>query len=60
MNAIAIDDASYSDEQTLRDKFLADHRLFLGPDPEIMRNHSVGPRTAEEDAIPPCPKRSTW
>lgn len=51
MNAIAIDDASHSDEQALRDKFLADHRLFLGPDPEIMRNHSVGPRSAEEDAI---------
>ena len=25
-------------------KFLADNPLFLGPDPEIMRNHGVGPR----------------
>ncbi|HEY0940026.1 MAG TPA: hydantoinase B/oxoprolinase family protein [Steroidobacter sp.] len=51
MNAIAIDGASHSDEQALRDKFLADHRLFLGPDPEIMRDHSVGPRSPEEEAI---------
>jgi N-methylhydantoinase B/oxoprolinase/acetone carboxylase alpha subunit len=38
-------------EQALLDKFLADHRLFLGPDPEIMRNHSIGPRSELEERI---------
>src|SRR5688572_25451246 len=33
-------------------KFLADTTLFLGPDPEIMRNHDLMPRSgAEERAI---------
>ena len=40
------------DDQVLLDKFLADNRLFLGPDPEIMRNHSLTPRSQiEETAI---------
>jgi acetone carboxylase, alpha subunit len=52
MNASATSVAAASErEQTLREKFLTDHRLFLGPDPEIMRNHSVGPRSAGEDAV---------
>jgi acetone carboxylase, alpha subunit len=38
------------EEKALRDKFLADNTLFLGPDPEIMRFHSVTPRTAMEEA----------
>ena len=38
-------------DQTLLDKFLADNRLFLGPDPEIMRNHSIGPRSDLEEAL---------
>ena len=38
-------------DQALLDKFLADNRLFLGPDPEIMRNHSIAPRTPREDAL---------
>ncbi|MDB5985560.1 MAG: acetone carboxylase subunit alpha, partial [Nevskia sp.] len=37
------------DDQALLDKFLADNRLFLGPDPEIMRNHSVTQRSALEE-----------
>ena len=36
-------------EQALLDKFLADNQLFLGPDPEIMRNHDLMPRTEVED-----------
>lgn len=36
-------------DQALLDKFLADNKLFLGPDPEIMRNHSVMPRSAMEE-----------
>ena len=39
------------EEQAVLDRFLADNRLFLGPDPEIMRNHTLEPRTAEEDAV---------
>jgi acetone carboxylase, alpha subunit len=37
-------------EEELLAKFLADNTLFLGPDPEIMRNHSITPRSAAEDA----------
>ena len=43
-------DETTATERELLDKFLADHRLFLGPDPEIMRNHAVSPRSAAEDA----------
>ena len=39
------------DEQALLNKFLEDHALFLGPDPEIMRNHSISPRSPVEDEI---------
>ena len=39
------------DEQALMNKFLEDHRLFYGPDPEIMNNHSIGPRTAAEEEV---------
>ncbi len=39
------------EEQALLDKFLADNTLFLGPDPEIMRNHTVTPRSKIEDAV---------
>ncbi len=38
-------------ERALLDKFLADHRLFLAPDPEIMRNHSIGPRSEIEERV---------
>jgi len=37
------------EDQVLLDKFLADNTLFLGPDPEIMRNHTVTPRSPAED-----------
>ncbi len=43
-------DNSSDDDAALREKFLADNTLFLGPDPEIMRNHSVLPRSRIEDA----------
>jgi acetone carboxylase alpha subunit len=46
----AMNDTSSADDKALRDKFLADNTLFLGPDPEIMRNHRVLPRSAAEDA----------
>ena len=40
-----------AEEQALVERFLSDNRLFLGPDPEIMRNHTVGPRSAAEQEI---------
>lgn len=40
-----------ADEQQLLDKFLADQKLFLGPDPEIMADHSFGARTDYEERI---------
>lgn len=43
---------SNKEDQALMNKFLADNTLFLGPDPEIMRNHSLTPRSAmEEEAL---------
>ena len=38
-------------EQELLDKFLSDNRLYLGPDPEIMRSHAFAPRTADEERV---------
>ena len=32
-------------DQELIQKFLKDTTLFLGPDPEIMRDHRIMPRT---------------
>lgn len=41
-----------AEEQEWVDEFMNDTTLFLGPDPEIMRNHSIHARTpAEERAI---------
>ena len=51
MNDILDKKALPKEEQAVLDRFLADNRLFLGPDPEVMRNHSIAPRTAQEDAI---------
>src|SRR3546814_1737430 len=48
---IEMNDKISSEEQVLLDKFLADNQLWLGPDPEIMRNHSTLPRPPAEDEI---------
>lgn len=40
-----------AEEQALLDKFLADNKMFLGPDPEIMRDHTVTPRSAAEEEV---------
>ncbi|NKF21857.1 hydantoinase B/oxoprolinase family protein [Solimonas marina] len=40
-----------AEERALLDKFLADNKMFLGPDPEIMRDHTVTPRSAAEEAV---------
>ena len=45
------------EEQEWVDAFLAETTLFLGPDPQIMNDHRMAPRTAEEDGC--CPARST-
>ena len=37
-------------EKALIDQFLADNVLFLGPDPEIMGEHDISPRSAMETA----------
>lgn len=42
-------DETSVDEKALLDQFLTDHRLFLGPDPEIMRDHRVNPRSSMEE-----------
>jgi acetone carboxylase alpha subunit len=38
-------------EQTLLNKFLDDNRLFYGPDPEIIRNNRLEPRTPDEERV---------
>ncbi|GAA6201127.1 hydantoinase B/oxoprolinase family protein [Aquicoccus sp. SU-CL01552] len=38
------------EEMNLIKKFLDDTTLFLGPDPEIMQNHDLMPRTEDENA----------
>ncbi|MGQ3676034.1 hydantoinase B/oxoprolinase family protein [Xanthobacter sp. TB0139] len=38
-----------ADEMALIQKFLNDTTLFLSPDPEIMQNHDLMPRSADED-----------
>ncbi|MEF7615093.1 hydantoinase B/oxoprolinase family protein [Aquincola sp. MAHUQ-54] len=43
-------DHTTADDRALLDKFLADNTLFLGPDPEIMRNHGVSKRSEAEEA----------
>lgn len=39
------------DEQTLLNEFLVDNQLFYGPDPAIMLDHGLAPRSPEEDAV---------
>ena len=38
-----------AEEIALIKKFLNDTTLFLGPDPEIMKNHDLMPRSALEE-----------
>ena len=39
------------EEQEWVDAFLAETTLFLGPDPQIMNDHRMAPRTADEDRL---------
>ena len=45
MNEISPEDAARVD------RFLAEATMFLGPDPEIMRNHKSAPRTPAENKL---------
>jgi acetone carboxylase, alpha subunit len=46
-----MDDVKLSaEDKVLLDQFLAENRMFLGPDPEIMRNHTLTQRSAMEEA----------
>jgi acetone carboxylase alpha subunit len=38
-------------DQAVIDKFMKDNKLFYGPDPEIMTDHGLQPRTEEEQRI---------
>jgi acetone carboxylase, alpha subunit len=40
-----------SEDQEWVDAFLAETTLFLGPDPQIMNDHRMAPRTTEEDRL---------
>ena len=39
------------DQEDLARRFLGDMQLFLGPDPEIMSDHDIAPRTDREEEI---------
>lgn len=38
-------------QQALMDRFLSDNKLFYGPDPVIMEDHRIGPRSAREEEL---------
>lgn len=38
-------------DKVLLDKFLKENRLFYAPDPEIMNNHRIGPRSEREEEV---------
>ena len=40
-----------SDDQMVLDQFVSENQLFYGPDPEIMNDHSLAPRTDAEERI---------
>ena len=39
------------EHKSLMDRFLAENRLFYAPDPEIMNDHRIGPRSAIEEEL---------
>lgn len=43
--------AGTEDGAALRDRFLQENTLFLGPDPDIMRNHAISARSPVEDTV---------
>lgn len=40
-----------AEDRKLYEQFLVENQLFYGPDPEIMDNHSLAPRSAEESRL---------
>ncbi|QQD17938.1 hydantoinase B/oxoprolinase family protein [Spongiibacter nanhainus] len=51
MNDLANNNPDLADDKALVDSFLSKNRAFLGPDPEIQRNHHVAPRSEWEDRV---------
>ncbi|MCK9285357.1 MAG: hydantoinase B/oxoprolinase family protein [Rhodocyclaceae bacterium] len=51
MNETPLKTATSKSDQALLDQFLTDNRLFLGPDPEIMRDHGIVSRSALEEEL---------
>lgn len=51
MTSIDNTSAQSPEDQALRDAFLAQNILFHGPDPDIMANHHINPRSDEEERI---------
>jgi N-methylhydantoinase B/oxoprolinase/acetone carboxylase alpha subunit len=49
MNTAEKQVSEHTREQELISRFLEDNVVFLGPDPEIMENHDISPRTDFED-----------
>ena len=47
MNDISVTD----EDRNLLNKFLKDNQLFYGPDPDIMGDHDIGPRSADEERL---------
>ena len=39
------------EDRKLLDKFLKENQLFYGPDPEIMADHDIGPRSPDEERL---------
>lgn len=39
------------EEQSLLDAFVSENQLFYGPDPSIVRNHGLMPRSMEEERV---------
>lgn len=50
MNTAVSSDLSAEDQKII-DQFLIDNQLFYGPDPEIMEDHGLDPRTDDEQRI---------
>ena len=40
-----------ADDEALLEQFINDNQLFYGPDPDIVRNHTLMPRTSHEDEV---------
>ena len=51
MASSEVEETLSSDDQAVLDQFVSENKLFYGPDPEIMNDHSLAPRTEAEERI---------